>query len=174
MKTFSLKNIIITVASTLIVSGLAYAATTITSLNQTVATDDVISAAWFNDVKNRMTALETKVNNIPTPDPQKWDIIFVKQIEFSTKEEYKSAIYNAWLPVSQANAVQQSEYCSTSTWTSNTECLAHACRWANVLNTFSAQKFNWCEDNIYWNTQDPAVAAMCAWKKWIGISCSTK
>lgn len=42
------------VATTLIVSGLAYAATTITSTSQTVVNNDIMSAAWFNDVNSKL------------------------------------------------------------------------------------------------------------------------
>jgi hypothetical protein len=67
------KMVVSLIATTLIVSGLAYAATTITNTSQTVVNNDIMSADWFNDVNsklsnlgNKMTTVETKLSNVST------------------------------------------------------------------------------------------------------------
>ena len=63
---FNTKMVASLIATTLIVSGLAYAATTITSTSQTVVNNDIMSAAWFNDVNSKIANLVAKVTNIET------------------------------------------------------------------------------------------------------------
>ena len=67
MKAFQLNKMAASlITTTLIVSGLAYAATTITSTSQTVVNNDIMSAAWFNDVNSKIVNLVAKVTNIET------------------------------------------------------------------------------------------------------------
>ncbi len=54
------------IATTLIVSGLAYAATTITNTSQTVVNNDIMSAAWFNDVNSKLSSVTSKLSNVST------------------------------------------------------------------------------------------------------------
>jgi hypothetical protein len=54
------------IATTLIVSGLAYAATTITNTSQTVVNNDIMSAAWFNDVNSKLASVTSKLSNVST------------------------------------------------------------------------------------------------------------
>ena len=54
---FNTKMVASLIATTLIVSGLAYAATTITNTSQTVVNNDIMSAAWFNDVNSKLANL---------------------------------------------------------------------------------------------------------------------
>jgi hypothetical protein len=62
MKKYQINKMVASlIATTLIVSGLAYAATTITNTSQTVVNNDIMSAAWFNDVNSKITSLNAKV-----------------------------------------------------------------------------------------------------------------
>lgn len=90
MKAFSAKTLLSIVATSIIVSGLAYAATISSVVTQTINSGDTMSAAWFNDVNTRLLS-------IPTPSAQKGDPLYVKQANFASRQAYYDAIYTQWI-----------------------------------------------------------------------------
>ena len=61
---FNTKMVASLLFTTLVVSGFTYAATTITDTSQTVVNNDIMSAAWFNDVNSKLASVRDKLTSI--------------------------------------------------------------------------------------------------------------